>query len=145
MSPYLTRNSRWETQYLVAYNYKTGSKVPGFDSVCALGVQSDNPKSAGEERRRDPESPRVEKGNFDSTWAISIQLGQFRFYLGNLDSTWAISFQLGQSRFDLGNLDSTKFPNPFFLLCSCQHLVRKRSNCSWEHAKEAEREVDGGV
>ena len=57
LSPYLTRNSRWESQYLVAYNYNTGSKVPGFDSVCALGVQSDNPKSAGEQRRRDPESP----------------------------------------------------------------------------------------
>ena len=26
-----------------------------------------------------------------------------------------------------------------------KHRVRKRSNCSGEHAKQAEREVDGGV
>eukprot|EP00215_Chloropicon_roscoffensis_P008051 CAMPEP_0197501198 /NCGR_PEP_ID=MMETSP1312-20131121/472_1 /TAXON_ID=464262 /ORGANISM="Genus nov. species nov., Strain RCC2335" /LENGTH=37 /DNA_ID= /DNA_START= /DNA_END= /DNA_ORIENTATION= len=26
-----------------------------------------------------------------------------------------------------------------------KHRVRKRSNCSGEHAKQTEREVDGGV
>ena len=31
-----------------------------------------------------------------------------------------------------------------FFVVTCQRRVRKRSNCSGEHAKQAEREVDGG-
>ena len=32
-----------------------------------------------------------------------------------------------------------------FFSVTMKHRVRKRSNCSGEHAKQTEREVDGGV
>ena len=51
---------------------------------------------------------RFNLGNFDSTWATSIQLGELRFNLGQFRfNLGQFRFNLGQLRFNLGNFDST--------------------------------------